>query len=153
MKILIISDTHGNKNIVENIVKQYNYDYLFFLGDGLADFSNIIKNKNIIYVKGNRDLFSNAPLEKIVEINGLRFLLTHGNTYNVKNDFSKLIKIAKQLNANYVFFGHTHQYFLETIDNVTLLNPGSLAKTRGGQGTFVIMDINNHKVSFQLVEI
>ena len=55
MKIVIISDSHGNKLAIDTVFKTIEFDYLFFLGDGLNDLGDYIYLDNVIAVSGNCD--------------------------------------------------------------------------------------------------
>lgn len=152
MKILIISDSHGEKDKVENILKEYKYDYFFFLGDGLNDISSIVNNKNVFAVKGNRDFLSLKPHHLTVEIEGIKFMLVHGFYEHVKLGLGSLLNKAKKENVNCVCFGHTHKYFNEIIDEIQFLNPGSLTNLRGGNSTFIMLDIIDKKFSTKKIQ-
>ena len=152
MKIIIVSDTHGNTDNINYIVNNYKYDYLLFLGDGIVDLGNLIYAENVKYVKGNCDLFADAPADVVLEIMGKKFFITHGHNYNVKMGLGGLLKQAKLLGADYVFYGHTHNYFHKVIDNINVLNPGAFSKTRGGKQTFVVMELQNKKSDFKVIQ-
>jgi len=51
MKILLISDSHGRKSEVENLICSQNCDYVFFMGDGLRDVEDIDEKKLYEYYK------------------------------------------------------------------------------------------------------
>ena len=55
-KILLISDSHGYETYI-NTLLQKDYDYIFFMGDGLRDLGSIINLDNVYYVKGNCDYY------------------------------------------------------------------------------------------------
>lgn len=152
MKIILLSDSHGNTENVNRVVNNYAYDHLFFLGDGIADLGNLIYADNVKYVKGNCDFFSKEPVSQMVTLLGKRFLLIHGHTESVKSGFGGLVKLAKEVKADFVFFGHTHQYYLDTIDGITFCNPGSISTTRGGKQTFVVLEMDEKKTLFNRIE-
>lgn len=153
MKILIISDSHGNVANLNYVISNYKFDYIFYLGDGISDLGTLTKLDNVKFVKGNCDIFSNAKYEEIVKIGELKFLLLHGHTYNVKQGLGALINYAKTLGVNYVFFGHTHKHFNQEIDGITFLNPGSLSNLRGGEQSFVMLNIDNKKTLIEYIKI
>ena len=37
MRIILVSDSHGNKDGIVKLINNESCDYLFFLGDGLSD--------------------------------------------------------------------------------------------------------------------
>src|SRR5690554_5164858 len=98
MKIIVISDSHGRKDKVDKTINSYEYDYLFFLGDGISDLGNLIYANNTKFVRGNCDYFSNHPIYEIVKLNNITILLTHRHTQKVKANLNELIVFAKQVN-------------------------------------------------------
>lgn len=122
--ILIISDYHKNEEAVLNLKNTYKPQYTLCCGDGESDDSFYLENE-IISVKGNCD-YANLPLVKIVEIKEKKFLLVHGHLHDVYFDIFKLYLLAKENNAEYVLYGHTHQQYLEEYQGVTFINPGAL---------------------------
>ncbi len=122
--ILIISDYHKNEEAVLSLIKKYKPEHILCCGDGESEEDFYIKN-NIISVKGNCD-YANLELVKVVEVEGKRILLAHGHMHNVYFDIFKLYLLAKENNANYVCYGHTHQQMLEEYEGIYFINPGAL---------------------------
>ncbi len=150
MKILIVSDTHRkNENLKKVIDRVSPIDMLIHLGD--AEGSEAIYRKwlpvttRLIVMKGNNDFFSDLESEKEVRIGRYLCLLTHGHYYNVSLDTELLRREATARGFDVAMFGHTHRPFLETVDGVTLLNPGSLSYPRqdGRKPTFMIMELDS----------
>jgi len=135
MKILVVSDTHGNVNLVlQNIVNMEKSDMLFHLGDYVDDAEKISKLFGIptITVRGNGDMQrKDYKYEELVEIQGKKIFLTHGHKYNVKQGLNNLYYRALELNADIVLFGHTHVPMVEEIDGLIIMNPGSPTYPRG----------------------
>lgn len=148
IKLIVCSDSHGAKSKIEKIFNDYTFDYLIYLGDGLQDIGAYENLENVIAVRGNCDFFSTYPAERVIEIAGKRFLITHGNTYGVKYGLGSFVKYAKSLGVDVALFGHTHSYVCETIDNITFANPGSLKN-----GTAMQIDVDDRGISFQQLHI
>ena len=58
MKILVVSDSHGNFNVLHAIYKKENPDYMIFCGDGtndIRDLSYAYKELKYKMVRGNCD--------------------------------------------------------------------------------------------------
>ncbi len=123
-KILVLSDTHGNLSSIErlkDIMKES--DYIFHLGDYQRDVLAFKEFSDKIYsIKGNCD---GGGEDIVVDIEGVKLLLTHGDKYGVKHGLDKLLLKAKELGVNAVFFGHTHDAMLERCDNIYFINPGT----------------------------
>ena len=71
MRILLVSDSHGNRDGIEKLIENEQFDYLFFLGDGLSDLGLYDNIENIIAVSGNCDFFSVVPNESIERNSGM----------------------------------------------------------------------------------
>ncbi len=138
-KVVLISDSHGNKKGIEKLLSQNDFDLILFAGDGLKDVQYV--NKNIIKVAGNCDLFFDEPLEEIVCIEGLNILLTHGHIYKAKYTKLGLTSEALKRNAKVVCFGHTHEKCQENINDVLLLNAGPFKN-----GNYLQMIIDNGEI-------
>ena len=142
MRLLVISDIHGNYYALERVVKKHpEANALLFLGDGERDIENISdKCKMPIYsVSGNCDWGSLLPSEKILEFGGKKILITHGDKYKVKFGVDYLLNSAKQRNIDIVCFGHTHVRFEQYVD-ICAMNPGSLSQGSGSYGMIDITD-------------
>ncbi|WP_128476868.1 metallophosphoesterase [Halorussus pelagicus] len=68
------------------------------------------------------------PPERTFEIEGVRFVLTHGDDRGATG----LSLLGRQQAADVVVFGHSHRHAATDADDVLLLNPGSHADPRGG---------------------
>ena len=162
MKILVASDSHGNiENLMENLDGR-RFDLLFYLGDYVRDgieISRILKIPHKI-VRGNGDWnIKGFADEEVFKLGGKKIFLTHGHKYSVSYSIDNIYYRAKELGADYVFFGHTHVPIIKEIDNIVFINPGStrLPRTRDRQASFAIVEIGekekqeiikiNHKIS------
>ncbi len=143
MKIIVISDSHGNKKGISEIFEKIKFDYLFYLGDGLQDLGSYINLDNVIAVSGNCDYFSDVENELDFSINGIKFFITHGNAYGVKYGLEKLQRRARELGVQIVCFGHTHRYTCEFVDGIYHINPGSFRHDNNG----LIINIDNGEIS------
>ncbi|RKD28983.1 metallophosphoesterase [Thermohalobacter berrensis] len=135
MKILVVSDTHGDiHKCTEILEKEKSVDLFIHLGDYTKDVNQIKEKFNItiLNVRGNCDYLDyNTPEEEIIKVNGKRILLTHGHRYGVKRGLQNLYYRSKELELDAVFFGHTHIPTLRNFDNILFFNPGSISRPRG----------------------
>ncbi|AVP55473.1 phosphoesterase [Clostridium tetani] len=146
MKLFFISDIHGSSYYLEKVINIYEKekaDYLVILGDELyhgarnplpkeynpkkvAEILNKYKNK-IIAVRGNCDsevdqMVLNYPIMSdysIILYNNRRLFLTHGHIYNKNN-------LPTISNGDVFIYGHTHVPLAERINNIFIINPGSI---------------------------
>lgn len=148
-KVIIVSDTHGNKKAIDNIFEKYQFDYLLFLGDTISDLGIYINDERVKAVRGNCDFFSGEKHDRVVGVEGLTIFMTHGDKYGVKSTLNYLYKQVEELNPDIVLFGHTHKYYNEKLGDIQFLNPGALSSVRGGLNTFMVLSIDNKKFSIE----
>ena len=154
MKYLIMSDSHGDRDILRELITKYEnqVDLMFHCGDSeLAKDDELIEK--LIYVKGNVD-FDNYEENKVINNQKQRFFLTHGHLYGVNFDLTKLILKAQELQANICLYGHTHVPLVEYDEHNDLLviNPGSISQPRiyPPIATYVILTVTetNYQVDY-----
>ena len=127
-------------------------DFVFFLGDGSMSLDKMLFHKNLIVVDGNCDppCFGN---EKVIEVEGVKILLTHGHIYSVKRDLLPLALHAKELNCQAVFYGHTHQAEISEYDGVTLICSGSPCYPNGNFASYAYAVAHDGKLTAKIVNI
>lgn len=143
MRILVISDSHGNKwDFLDAIKREPTAEIVYFLGDGFRDYEKAMlefsTQKAFIGVKGNCDLACDLPEKDIRTINGTKIYATHGYVEKVKFGIYPLECYAREENCNVVLFGHTHDPYYSYYDGVHLFNPGSI-----NDGVYGVMDITD----------
>ena len=159
MKILVISDTHGDIDKAEEVIKgNANIDLVIHLGDYFRDaqkLSSLFPEIPIEYIYGNSDfMIGDVPAEKILEYKGKKIFITHGHKYSVKWDYEKLYKKAEEMEVDLLLFGHTHVADLVKRDNYTIVNPGSISDPRENSGeSYAIIELDEQKVASKLVYI
>lgn len=129
MKILVISDTHGQRSAAERAYIAEEPDIVVFLGDGREDMTHLCRvfpSAEVYTVKGNCDLFTDAPAYICETWGGVRVYACHGHRHDVKNGLSPLACAASSMGARLALFGHTHRQTFRVENGVALLNPGSL---------------------------
>ena len=154
MKILVFSDSHRALGNMYDAIAAENPDQILHLGDHYEDAEDLraaYPSIAIQYVAGNCDYAYEVPTELTLCIGGVRIFMTHGHRYWVKSDVSRLLAAAKVQKAAIALFGHTHHPFLETIDGVTLLNPGASGYANGKAGYGRIL-IENGKFTCELMQ-
>lgn len=130
MLIAVVSDTHRITkyiNLAKRLIKDA--DILIHLGDNIDDaelLENTFKGK-VYAVAGNCDYSTKYPKESVIEVNGKKIFFTHGDLYGVKSSMNNIYYRGRELNADIVLFGHTHQQLVEKEDDMILMNPGSIS--------------------------
>lgn len=157
MKILVMSDTHGDMDKAEEAVRSHgSIDLIIHLGDYFRDaekLSDIFPGIPIEYIYGNSDfMIGDVPAEKVLEFEGKRIFATHGHRYSVKWGYDKLYKKAEDMKADIILFGHTHVAELVEKDGCVLLNPGSISESRSSeQESYAIIEISKGRIESKLV--
>jgi len=146
MRILVISDSHGHNEKVEEAVRRAGpVDMLIHCGD-VSQGESYIRSLvacPVHMVAGNNDFFLDLPRYKIIQVEGHRILLIHGHRHRVHSGVGELRKLARKHKADIVMFGHTHRPYLSEEEGLTLLNPGSIAypRNQGRIPTYLLMEI------------
>ena len=151
MKIGIVSDSHGDVRVFEDMLSASgaaDAEMWLHAGDFApdADDLEILSGRRVVRVLGNCDLFLDGVYdETVVEAAGHRIFLTHGHLFNVRFDTELLAAAACEAGADIAVYGHTH-IALEERGDVTVLNPGSIARPRDERrGSFMLVDLNEGK--------
>jgi len=155
MRVLVISDTHGDVNRAFSAHSLADpVDAIIHLGDGCADASLLCQALGIpvINVAGNCDTGANAPRERVWECEGKRILLTHGDAYQVKSGLAWLRQRAVEIGVDAVLFGHTHKALLEKQPGLLLVNPGTLA-SYGLHHSYAVLNITPEGITVQHYDI
>lgn len=158
MKLIILSDSHRNRDNVNKVLAMHkDADAVFFLGDGLTDVLDLSEKAPPVWftVKGNCDGYlpiGSSPVKSVdtVTLCGKKILFTHGHLYGVKHGKEDLIAEAKSLEADIVLFGHTHTPYEKYLpnDDLYLFNPGSIGEGYPGTPTFGIITLTDSSVLF-----
>ncbi|MDL2238062.1 YfcE family phosphodiesterase [Christensenellaceae bacterium OttesenSCG-928-K19] len=146
MKALVVSDSHGNKNILKTITQKYaDMEYLFHLGDYVQDayyLADNMPNTKVLNVKGNCDVGSADPEFEEIVLEGNRIILTHGHLLKVKFSYDRALYYAADHNAAALLFGHSHIAYTEYVDGVWLVNPGSAGEHNQGPLSVAVLVIS-----------
>jgi len=155
MKVLVISDTHGNvQRALAAFTLSGPVDTVIHLGDGSDDVELLRVSLDVpfIHVAGNCDPGSNAPREILWECEGRRILLTHGDQYQVKAGLTRLRQRAVEIGSEVVLFGHTHQAVCDNYRGIILLNPGALTNHVQFR-SYAVLEITPEGITPQLYNI
>lgn len=146
-KILIISDTHGTKNQIKDIIGREKPDYSIHAGDFCVDL-DFMKEYFSYFVAGNNDNEGDEIVEFTIE--KIKFVLLHG--HQIISFFSfhgtkleRLNKFLLEKKANVLIFGHTHIEMFELVGKSYIVNPGSpvFPRNNSGKNTYIVLHIDN----------
>lgn len=145
MKVLIVSDNHNERKIIEALPKIVHADLYLHLGDSEFSYEDDIL-KAFHCVRGNTDFDMQFKDEDLY--NGSIFF-THGHLYNVNSNRDMLAAKAKALGATYALYGHTHVSRVEKINDVYCINPGSIQSSRSEYPeSYAILDTDKNVVTY-----
>ncbi len=144
MKLLVVSDIHGDYESLNKVIHNESFDRLIVLGDLLPysyDYEDKLDDKimnllskfknRLVLIKGNCDTFINFNAYGLYahDVISLTFnnhvvTFTHGNIYNKG--------FLPSYHGDIFMSGHTHIPMLIKEHEIIYCNPGSLGKPRGG---------------------
>lgn len=143
MKIVVVSDSHGNienLNRVKDKAVEVNASAFIHLGDNYddvdaVDFSEI----EVIKVPGTRcpEYLDKPFLRRIIkDFDGWSFLISHMNELPENSSTHK--------NIDVILHGHTHKPEIYERNGIIRINPGHLiqCKHRGYEPTYCILEVN-----------
>jgi putative phosphoesterase len=143
MKIGVASDTHRNKELLNNVatwlISEQHITQLYHLGDDYEDVIDLAHERiEVIQIPGiYHKHYLDGSLKKIQiqHVMGLRILLVHS--------FDKDVNDNERTISDIILYGHTHKAELKLNDGLLLMNPGHLKSA-----------IDKHeKASFGLIEV
>ena len=143
MKILVLSDSHGRKDLALQVLeKEKDCQTVFFLGDGESEFVSLkaaFKDRSFICVRGNNDFASSFEAVAYKHIDGVTFMACHGDRFDVRFSRRTLFYKAADVRAHIALYGHTHIPLTETdpLSLVCAINPGALCNS-----SYCVIEVN-----------
>lgn len=136
LKILVVSDSHGNSAGLGRIVRRESpFDYLFHCGDGAGDLVHVDvpAGTAVVRVCGNVDMARNLDAERLVvmRVGPFTVMAAHGDQFQVNYGYGAIEREGRSRNADIVLFGHTHAAYQGGAKPV-LFNPGAATSGRYG---------------------
>ena len=140
MKILIVSDSHGDYESLDRLYKIYpNMDLYLHAGDSEQDEFSL---QPFVSVRGNCDHYYDFPNFMVIPT-------PKGNIYVQHTPYVSKSVISKH-NAKIVIHGHTHTRRNEKINDILFINPGAISYARDKyEGSYAILTIEKDKLEVQ----
>ena len=158
MRILVISDTHGNCDrvyeVYKKLVSEAPVDIIVHCGDYASDAMEIQARLGIhvAWVKGNCDGSASSDDFEIIETEYGKLLLTHGHMEQVDYKLTSLMYKALENDCKAVLFGHTHRALIDEAGGIKFVNPGSLTNPRdGSDGSYAIVTTSEDRLDAAVV--
>ncbi|WP_017726681.1 metallophosphoesterase family protein [Halalkalibacterium ligniniphilum] len=148
MKALIISDSHGLKKELLDVIERHRdeVDVILHCGDSELD-GAASELSDVNTVRGNCDIGTDFPEEYTESFQGFKVFVTHGHLYNVKMTYVPLSYRAEEVEAQMVCFGHSHVATSFQENGVIYVNPGSIRLPRARkEQTYCIAEVTDDKV-------
>ncbi len=155
MRVLIISDSHGDTKRFDKAIVAFEPDAIVHLGDIERDveyLQDVYPHIPVHAVVGNNDPWVRREAEKVVELDGVKIFMTHGHLYGVWDKGFRIAQRAEALGCSVALFGHSHVPVDQIYGNVRAFNPGSISRPREGEYSVGIMEIENGKADFALCD-
>lgn len=152
MKILVLSDSHGELSNMVRAVEAEAPDQIFHLGDCWPDGQRLHSRFPEIpfeQVPGNCDFRSEEPAERLLFLADRRVLLCHGHTFGVKQSLLTAGYAAEDQVLDVFLFGHTHQPLVDWRGKTLFLNPGSIGA--GHRPTYGVLTLEPERVDGRIV--
>ena len=147
MRILIVSDTHGNTSRVREVYKKLSavspVDMIVHCGDYSSDALKIQNElgKRVLWVKGNCDGCFDEKEFAVLQTEAGDFFVCHGHMQNVGYSKRDLYYYACQEDCVGAIYGHTHRADKTEMGDFLFINPGSISEPRDGSGgTFALLN-------------
>lgn len=146
MKLLFVSDNHGDAAILKQISQHFGGQVagMFHCGDSNLDATDPVMAP-FQTVVGNTDWGPEYPTVISEQVGEVKVVVTHGHRYQVNTTLTPLILLGRQEQADVVAFGHTHQLGCQVVNDTLLINPGSISQPRGQYaglgGTLAVVDV------------
>ena len=149
MKILVMSDSHGNETNMLQAVFVEKPDMILHLGDHHSD-CRVLREKHphvpVRAVKGNCDRAGEVEIDEFI-CEYLRIMMTHGHRFGVKYGLDSLVTNAMYKEVDVLLYGHTHQAYYAEFEGMHIINPGSVGSVRP---TYCVMEIENGKFKHEM---
>lgn len=160
MRIIVMSDSHGNYQALEDVIlRNTDADWIFHLGDGESELDRFIVSHpviapKIIHVAGNCDYHSLSSNDFVLPVPGHKIFATHGHRYGVNFSLDNIKNAAKEKGCDIILYGHTHVRFNKIEDGFYILNPGSASIPRDNRApSFGHIDISAQGIVTNIADI
>ncbi len=166
MKVAVMSDTHDNLSVIDEIVerlKNMQLHTIIHLGDYIAPFSlRRFSGFKLYGVFGNND-GEKLHLKKVADENGFvieeapfefeladkKIVAIHGSGSAEKT--RRWAETMANGKYDFVLYGHTHRIDIRKIKNTTILNPGEACGYLTGRRSFAVLDLTTEQI--EIVEL
>lgn len=153
MKLVVFSDAHGDRRVVEQVIKN-NMDADFFVSLGDSELPHkYLLDLDVLAIRGNYPKDAGLVYEKLIEFEGKKVLFTHGHKQGVSHGLTNLASYGMKQNADIVLYGHTHVARVDQLEEMLIINPGSISRPRSDiMPSYLILTITPEKIEYVFKE-
>lgn len=152
MKLLVLSDSHGDTGTMVDVVEKERPDEILHLGDCWSDgesLSYIYPQIQISMVPGNCDFCPGRKGVLLLERQGVSILMAHGHQWRVKSGLELAMKAAGDSGADILLYGHTHEAACWQERGMWVMNPGTVGG-RYAKASYGVITIEANGIQCQL---
>ena len=154
MKVLVVSDTHGNLDHIKYVLDStipHGIEAVLHCGDYVTDARLLQKfypQVEVYYVYGNCDVGFGGENTTVVTLEEVPIYMTHGHRYGVKwGEYDELVIDAIAHEAKVAICGHSHVAHLQLLDDILVMNPGSATLPRDSSyPSYGVLELEKGKV-------
>lgn len=148
MKLLVVSDSHGYTAQIYKAIEREQPQAVLHLGDHYKDAAELryaYPQLPVYAIRGNNDWQGDDTA--CICLAGVQIYMTHGHLERCHgSSVGKLPMIATEKNCKLALYGHTHRMQLQTVCGVTIVNPGSTSRPRGGCAGYAVITLTDGMV-------
>ena len=153
MKVLVVSDSHGNINALRRAAAITGPDVVLHLGDhdsDCAEIRSILPDAMIRAVRGNCDPTSRELDADEFVLEGKRIFMVHGHNHGVKYGLEKFCTSVWCSGSKLGLYGHTHRPLWQEIRGMQIMNPGSIGSAQ--HPTFGLVRLENGAADCRILD-
>ncbi|MDE6953264.1 MAG: metallophosphoesterase [Erysipelotrichales bacterium] len=152
-KVVVMSDNHGQDIMLKKIKElEPTADYYIHCGDSETSRQELLQG--YICVKGNNDWYLDLPKEAILDIEGLKILVTHGQYFGYFNREMAMKEMLETTQCQVLISGHTHMPMFIEEGGYYLINPGSTSLPRGGSPkSYAVLTIHQKHIECEFKQL
>lgn len=155
-RLLVMSDSHGDRGVVEAILAHYagQVDAVFHNGDSELPASDPIWS-GVQAVLGNCDYGGGFPDYLVTDLPGLRVLQTHGHLQGINFGWNRLIYLAEEAEADLCLYGHLHAAAAWQEGKTVFVNPGSVLQPRGPvqEKLYAVIEVSDTTIAVHFYDL
>lgn len=147
-QLIVISDSHGRNDVFDKLQQQYPQATAYLhCGDSECDQASL---GPFISVQGNNDLYLDHPIERRLEIEGIKILIIHSHQYPIIQALERLKDKCHREAIDLCLYGHSHIFKVTRTDQCVLVNPGSIHYNRdGSEPSYAVINIDQKQIDVE----